>query len=468
MDELDAWLAQELPISVEGMMRSISATGLTRRRPAFGQVVTPRPGSVVASPVFGDYDPEPDYFFHWLRDSALVMDALRELVAAGIEVERGHACLADFVRFSLALSEAVPYHPKSATRPSHRRYLRPAPEFRELDSDRRLAESRVNPDGSLDILRWARPQHDGPALRALAMMRYWPLCPASDPATKDLLRRLIRQDLGFVARHWREPSYDIWEEHPGHHYYTRLLHLAALVHGGPWLRATGEDVEAISLGSAIDGLAEALDGHWCENRGIYLARMDGGALVPDKEPDISVVLGALHADLPDGPHSVLDPRTRATLAAVEATFRRAFAINRQPGRSGAPALGRYPGDRYFGGGAYYMATLGAAEFYARLAERVAAHPAAGRDAHDLLGRCDACLETVMGFTPPSGELSEQFDRDTGAQTSARHLAWSYAAFITSWRSRLRARLALLPGQPGQRGPVAPEVPFDHRGEPEET
>ncbi len=34
-------------------------------------------------------------------------------------------------------------------------------------------------------------------------------------------------------------------------------------------------------------------------------------------------------------------------------------------------MGRYAGDRYFSGGAYYFSTLGAAEFYYALAEAVA-------------------------------------------------------------------------------------------------
>jgi len=56
-------------------------------------------------------------------------------------------------------------------------------------------------------------------------------------------------------------------------------------------------------------------------------------------------------------------------------------------------------------------------------------------AHALLERGDAFLETVRSFTPPSGDLSEQFDRKTGAQTSARHLAWSYAALISCIAAR---------------------------------
>ena len=51
-------------------------------------------------------------------------------------------------------------------------------------------------------------------------------------------------------------------------------------------------------------------------------------------------------------------------------------------------------------------------------------------AADWIRRGDAFLETVRAFTPSNGDLSEQFDQNTGEQTSARKLAWSYAAFIS--------------------------------------
>src|SRR5207237_8151833 len=97
----------------------------------------------------------------------------------------------------------------------------------------------------------------------------------------------------------------------------------------------------------------------------------------------------------------------------------------------APAMGRYAGDVYFSGGAYYFSTLGAAEFCFRAA-------ANARDARTWRERGDAFLATVRAFTPDSGDLSEQFDQRTGAQTSARHLAWSYAAFISSVVARRNA------------------------------
>ena len=54
-------------------------------------------------------------------------------------------------------------------------------------------------------------------------------------------------------------------------------------------------------------------------------------------------------------------------------------------------------------------------------------------------RGDAYLATVRAHTPASGDLSEQFDQRSGAQTSARHLAWSYAAFISCHSARAAAR-----------------------------
>ena len=53
-------------------------------------------------------------------------------------------------------------------------------------------------------------------------------------------------------------------------------------------------------------------------------------------------------------------------------------------------------------------------------------------------RGDTFMRTVQAYTPASGDLSEQFDRATGAQISAKQLAWSYAAFITAAASRRRA------------------------------
>jgi glucoamylase len=116
------------------------------------------------------------------------------------------------------------------------------------------------------------------------------------------------------------------------------------------------------------------------------------------------------------------------LARIEQHFAAAYPLNR--GRARPFALGRYPGDRYFDGSAWYLCCFAAAEF--------AYHRAAALRDPSLVTRGDAILEAVSALVPESGELSEQFHPATGAQLSAKNLTWSYAAFITMWHARKAA------------------------------
>ncbi len=48
---------------------------------------------------------------------------------------------------------------------------------------------------------------------------------------------------------------------------------------------------------------------------------------------------------------------------------------------------------------------------------------------------DSFVAIVAKYTPEAGGLSEQYSRDTGAQTSAKDLTWSYVAVLTSFAAR---------------------------------
>ena len=123
----------------------------------------------------------------------------------------------------------------------------------------------------------------------------------------------------------------------------------------------------------------------------------------------------------------------ATLTRLEELFASQYPINAQRPAGFGPAMGRYAGDVYYSGGAYYFSTLGAAQLCYLAACRMAPEAA-----QPWLQRGDAFLETVRAFTPPTGDLSEQFDQKTGAQSSSRDLTWSYAAFISASAARGRA------------------------------
>jgi glucoamylase len=428
-DSLDAWIDRQYGLAAKAMLRSISPVGTVKTRPGFGQTVTARKGAIVASPVLASYDPDPDYFFHWYRDSAVVIDALRLLFEDGSLGPVALTHLTDFVQFSLSLLDldgrALVHTPawRQRVAKDFEQFLRTPDDLAGVQGERIFAETRVNPDGTLDISSWPRPQNDGPAMRALALARWTRSGVAFEAGLEEVVARLLRADLAFTLRHCAEPCFDIWEEEKGRHYYTLRIQAAALDEGADWLDAQGDRGEAMACREAAQTILRELDSYWLEAQGHYRSRVLEAGTRSSKELDIAVILAAVHAG-GEGAHSVFDERMDKTLAQLERLFEEIYPINRDRARGRGPAMGRYAGDVYYSGGAYYFSTLGAAEFCFRAARR------SGSAARDLLRRGDGFLETVRAFTPPSGEMAEQFDQKTGEQTSAKELAWSYAAFIS--------------------------------------
>jgi len=474
------WASEQKHFCARAMLRAVSATTLVKHRPAMGQTIRPARGSILASPEMAAYDPKPDYFFHWLRDSAIVADALREALEDGTLESCAIEHLVDFVHFSLKLCRLdgptflrQGGYPETVE-PSFQEHVRSREEFAEIVGDRILGEARHNADGSLDVLKWGRPQNDGPALRALAVMRFFALdafrVGAGEPAMT-----LLRYDLDYTLSHWRQPCCDLWEEAIGFHYHTRLVQQAALETGANFLAAEGDPDRARACAAAASELLAELDRHFDPEDGVYRGRLaeTGPNAPPPRRLDIAVVLAAIHAGRRVGAHSVVDPKMLATLFVLERLFDESYPINRARPPDCAPALGRYAGDSYFSGGAYYFSTLGAAQFYFLLAQAAAEGeevlvtedsraplaelletPAASLAQGALAGnlreglagaahcRGDMYLATVRRFTPASRELSEQFSQRDGAPTSADNLTWSYACLVTTLAARRRAVQAM--------------------------
>ena len=435
---LEAWTERQARISAAKLARAISATWLICNRRSFGQTIRPAKGSVLASPEI-DLAGGPDYFFHWLRDGAAVMDAALVLV----EGPEGRAWIErfeDWVGFTLGLGRLdgnAFLQRGDFRRPVQdwaQQFVRPDEEIAAVAGDRAFDDVRYGADGELDFIKWSRPQHDGAALGVLAALRFWRRNISTGDAARQSLADLIGQSLDYTAARAEAPSYDIWEEDLGHHYYTRLVQWTALEEGTAWIEAGGDRHgdrdRAARYRDAAAILAQALDGFWSEERGIYRSRNEPSGPSP-KALDMAVILAVLHAGRGAGAHSVADPRIASTMARLEEMFAADYALNR--GHARPFAFGRYRGDRYFSGGAWYLASFAAAEFHYRAA--ASASPA---DADALLARGDAILAAVRGHIPASGELSEQFDQTTGAQTSAKNLTWSYAAFLTAWNARKTA------------------------------
>ncbi len=473
---LPDWMEEQYRFSARAMLRAVSAVNLIKERPELGQRIRPARGSVLAAPQLASYDPDPDYFFHWLRDSALVMDAVRELVADGAVADQTLCYFDDFIGFSLQLCRldgGKPSDAKLPPRAAESPFARARSDLIEVAGDRALAEARYNPDGTLDILEWARPQNDGPALRAILIMRLLSGGMLRDASIRGRARALLDLDLAFTFDHFHEPCFDIWEESSGSHYYTRIVQYAALTDGSAWMGAVGNSSRARAYEDAARALLRRLDAHWNADKCVYVSSFvkKQGADQVARGLDAAVLLGLIHAARAGGPHSVVDPKAFATLIALERLFSKNYVINRQRPNCCAPAMGRYANDSYYSGGAYYFCTLAAAQFYYSFAEAIGAgadipvsdanhallsellnDPTTACHApslepwrrerlfHACVARGDMFMSTVRIHTPATGEFSEQFDQQSGAQTSAKNLAWSYASFITAFAKRKAALL----------------------------
>ena len=261
MTALDDWIEKQARFAAGAMLRAVSATDLIKERPGFGQRIVPRLGSVLASPVPAAYDPDPDYFFHWFRDSAIIVDALRAAEADGLEKRIAVDRLREFVEFNRSLRELDGRELvrnerfREKVQPSFLQYVRSDAEIATVFGDRVLAEARINPDGTLDFTRWARPQNDGPALEVLALSRWRNAHPNLEETLRAAMLELVIGDLDFIRSRTSERSFDIWEEENGYHYYTRLVQAEALARGAMWLEEIGDAVRAGNCRSIADALA---------------------------------------------------------------------------------------------------------------------------------------------------------------------------------------------------------------------
>ena len=398
---LEDWISWEKGVAAQKMRANIEPAGTHR-------------GAVVASP----QRENPDYYFHWIRDAALVMDVVLELSLRG---DRGHwepllHSYRDFSRLN---------------------QLAHAPTG--------LGEPKFHVDGAPFTGPWGRPQNDGPALRAYTLTR-WARVLLARHENIDSLLAVIRADLDYVADRWRDPSFDLWEEEKADHFFTRLSQWQSLVDGAALSDLVGDSARAFRYRLEARGLGAELELFWNRGRNqIDVSRNHREGLhYKTSQLDTAVLLAVLRAPGPLFP--LQDPRVAATVTKLEASFQAIYPINQRQEAPGV-ALGRYPEDRYSGSGfeqgnPWVLCTLAAAEYYYRLASL--------RNAPGLLAHGDLFMERVKYHANPDGSLSEQMDRHSGYMTSARDLTWSYAAFLTATLAREDALRALHAKRPTEK------------------
>lgn len=383
-----------------------------------------RPGAVVAAQTRQN----PNYYYHWVRDAGLVVDSLVSVYATSTDENQ-----------------------KAVIRQKLYEYASFSDHIQQVQTLTNLGEPKFNVDGSAYSEPWGRPQNDSPALRALSLIHWAKILESEgqDAYVRSKLydgkipaNSVIKRDLEYVSHHWQEPSFDLWEEVLGDHFYTRMVQRRALLEGAELARTLGDSGAAIFYQLQARAIEKDLLTFWEANLGYIVATHNrvGGLDYKTADLDTAVVLGLLHGGMNDGFLSFSDSRVLLTLQKIEDTFHKIYRVNRT--KSMAPAIGRYPEDQYGGsnfngGNPWPLCTLALAEAYYKAAAELTKKGNSVR-AKELINRGDEFAARVTYHQNADGSLNEQIDRNDGHMTSVADLTWNYAAVLTTAMARSAA------------------------------
>lgn len=234
----------------------------------------------------------------------------------------------------------------------------------DLSDGAGLGEPKFNADGTAFTGAWGRPQRDGPALRATALITYatWLIANGrgtrladvaangtasekADPAA--LLWPVISNDLNYVGQYWNQTGFDLWEETGGSSFFTIAVQHRALVEGNALARKIKRSCPGCV--SEAPQILCFLQNFW---NGKYInanINEDNGRT----RKDASTLLGSIHtfdptAGCDDSTFQPCSPRALANHKVVTDSFRSIYKINAGIPEGKAVAVGRYAEDVYQG------------------------------------------------------------------------------------------------------------------------
>lgn len=462
--DFESWLVQQQEIAKADLLANIEPPDSVE-------------GIVIASP--SRNNDEPNYYFDWVRDGAITMMAIVKLY------EHEQDTIAKDERLNLILRYARNARKRQST------------ENRSGQGDARgLGEPKWHVDNSPFVDDWGRPQNDGPALRARTLIYFAEvlLREGNHELVKELYNRampadsVIKVDLEFIARHWQEPSYELWEEVKGLHFSTLVQQRRALLTGAFLADQCKDSDAAVRYRLQAAAIANELRKFWNSDRQHFVQthkRVDG-LDYKESNIDASIIIALLDQD--EHPFvAISDQRVLKTAELLRAEMHKHFAINQiyefdHDGKRMGDAIGRYIEDRYDGvsvfssGNPWFLITAAFAEFnYAAALQFVHAEHItvsaynAGFLQHalgnikvtlelgEVIGHKDQRFATIMNALLESGDsylrrwrfhaatdgsTSEQFNRHTGFMQGAKKLTWNCAAFLSALgeRAKLKAHL----------------------------
>ncbi|KAK4175950.1 family 15 putative glycoside hydrolase [Triangularia setosa] len=434
---VDDWINRETPIAWQRLLCNIGPNGC-----AVANQGVPA-GVVVASPSRAN----PDYWYTWTRDAALVFKGIADAFARNYTADL-HTQLKNFVGSQAKL--------QGVGNPSG-----------GLSDGQGLGEAKFMVDLKEYTGEWGRPQRDGPPLRAIALIRYakWLVENGYKSTAESQVWPTIENDLKYSAQYWNQTGFDLWEEVPGSSFFTIASTHRALIEGAQLGAALGKPTRVYT--TVAPQVLCFQQSFWNAREGFIVSNINGGEYRRGR--DANSLLVAIHNFDPSAgcDANTFQPCSDKALSnhkAVVDSFRSIYNINRGIAQNKAVAVGRYSEDVYYNGNPWFLTTFAAAEqlydallvwkaqgsititqtslsfFRDHVSGATVGTHAAGSTIYNqiisaITAYADGFVEINSRYAHSNGAMPEQYDRNSGSPLAAPDLTWSYSSFLTATARR---------------------------------
>ena len=353
-----------------------------------------KPGMIIASP-----SSDPDYKYHWIRDSALVMRPIVDLYKNTKHSKYFHLIL---------------------------NYIENESKLQKIKSESELGEPKYNINGTVYDKPWGRPQNDGPALRSIILFKFLDIIKHNyETLIENLIIPIIRKDIYYIIDNFDKPCFDIWEELNGWHFYTRIVQLKCLKESMVHFKyLDDENLTLHNIKDTYDKLAESINDHINDKMIISSFDVNGNII---KYEDSANILAYCHIDYDE------DIIKLFPLNLIEHTAEELLTYFRNKYNNDSITLiGRYKNDKYYDGQIWILCSLALAQYYVNLycnfnkcLTKYPIHRVKSNPFNGYIQKANEILEFILTLDE-NLILPEQLNPNTLEFISAKKLTWNYS------------------------------------------
>jgi glucoamylase len=347
------------------------------------------PGCIIASPSKKD----PDYFYHWARDSALTCSTLLK-VLKWTYLDPNYK-----LRFENILQNYIL--------------------FEKHVLKYNLGEPKYHTDGTLFTEPWGRPQNDGPALKVLVAIDLYKYFSSNKILLQNLYQKdiskpsIIKSNLEFICDNYNMPSFDLWEEKKGFHFYTSYNQYIALCNGSKFAKNM-DDYHAHKYYAEIAQKIKTnilsrffIDGKFYSNLDEHFN--------PVREYDSANILLLTQNNREDIQELLNNPAIINNIEAGIEKYREYYSLNKH---LESPWIGRYFNDVYYEGKPWILLTAGLGQYYKLFNDDLQNH-----------SKIIEIKNRLKNYWVLFRNFAEQIDTEDLKPVSADHLTWSYCEVL---------------------------------------